>query len=147
VELLTGQEEFAMSSSSPAARRTLTVAIAISAAALAAACSSPTEPSTRTVEFVVDVDGERFVIRTSDPETIQLGQANLEGRNTRFPMGTLAPGDGGFNVPWTWHLEPDSVRFVEVAIEICDGRPSYVETHRSDYTTYCPWGGRVVARR
>lgn len=114
---------------------------------LAAGCSNPTSPAPSFAEFVVDVSGERFVIRTSDAQTIQLAEDNRLGRNTRFPMGTLRPGNGGFNAPWTWHLEPSSVRFVEVAIELCDGRPSYVETHQSDYPTYCPWGARVVARR
>jgi hypothetical protein len=35
----------------------------------------------------------------------------------------------------------------EAAIELCDGRPSCVETHLSDYATYCPWGARIVAER
>lgn len=112
----------------------------------AAACESETDPSPF-ADFVVDVAGERFVVRTSDEETIQLADDNRLGRNNRFPIGTLRPGDGGFNAPWTWHLEPDSVRFVEVAIEVCDGRPSYVETHQAEYSTYCPWGARVVERR
>jgi hypothetical protein len=109
-------------------------------------CSSPTQP-TSVQEFVVDVDGERFVVRASDPETIQLAEENLQRRNQRFPMGTLRSGHGGFNSPWTWHLDPATVRFVEVAIEVCDGRPSYVEANQSDFPTYCPWGARVVARR
>lgn len=109
--------------------------------------SSPTNPSPGVAEFVLDVDGERFAIRTSDPETIRLAEENRQGRNRRFPMGTLKPGDGGFNAPWTWHLDPASVRFVEAAIEVCDGRPSYVETHQAEFTSYCPWGARVVARR
>lgn len=112
----------------------------------AAACDSETDPSPF-ADFVVDVAGERFVVRTSDGETIQLADDNRLGRNNRFPIGTLRPGTGGFNAPWTWHLEPESVRFVEVAIEVCDGRPSYVETHQADYSTYCPWGARVIERR
>lgn len=113
---------------------------------LAGSCATPTEP-TRATEFVVDVSGERFVVRTSDPETIQLATDNRLGRNGRFPIGTLKPGDGGFNAPWTWHLDPASVRFVEAAIEVCDGRPSYVERHQAEFPTYCPWGARVVSER
>ena len=111
------------------------------------ACSGATGPSAGQAEFVIDVVGERFVVRISDSETIQLAEDNRLGRNTRFPIGSLRPGNGGFNAPWTWHLDPESVRFVEVAIEVCDGRPSYVETHQSEYASYCPWGGRVVERR
>ena len=123
--------------------------MAVLAAALlfgVTACAGPTEPSP-IAEFVVDVAGEQFVVRTSDAETIQLAEDRLQGRNQRFPLGTLRPGNGGFNAPWTWHLDPATVRFVEAAIEICDGRPSYVEAHQSDFPTYCPWGARVLARR
>jgi hypothetical protein len=110
------------------------------------ACSGPTEPSAVS-EFVVEVAGERFTLRLTDAATIQMAEANLAGRNQRFPLGPLRAGHGGFNAPWTWHMDPAQTRFVEVAIELCDGRPSYVESHQSDYATYCPWGARVVARR
>jgi hypothetical protein len=36
---------------------------------------------------------------------------------------------------------------VDSAIELCDGRPSYIEAHQDDYPVYCPWGARIVARR
>ena len=128
--------------------KTLVTGLVVAASTLAATtCSSPTTPTPPVAEFVVDVVGERFTVRTSDPETIRLADENRQGRNQRFPIGTLRPGDGGFNAPWTWHLEPSSVRFVEAAIEVCDGRPSYVEGHQSEFPTYCPWGAKVVAKR
>ena len=67
--------------------------------------------------------------------------------NNKHPNGRIAPGNGGFNTPWSWHFVPETVRMVDVSIEVCDGTPSYVETHRSDYllSGYCPWGARVVA--
>jgi hypothetical protein len=90
---------------------------------------------------------ERFVLRLTDPDAIRLAQANLDGANTRFPLGTVRRGNGGFNQPWSWHLDPAGTTLVDLAIEICDGRPSYLETHLDEYPTYCPWGGRVVERR
>jgi hypothetical protein len=122
-------------------------AAAVAVSVILAGCSGPTGPSPAAVDFIVDVDGERFVVRTSDQETIRLADENRQGRNQRFPIGRLKPGDGGFNAPWTWHLDPATVDFVEAAIEVCDGRPSYVETHQADYPSYCPWGARVVGRR
>jgi hypothetical protein len=128
--------------------KTLVTGLIVAASAVAAnACSSPTTPTPAVAEFIVDVDGERFTVRASDAETIRLADENRLGRNQRFPIGALRPGNGGFNAPWTWHLEPSSVRFVEAAIEVCDGRPSYVEAHQSDFATYCPWGAKVVAKR
>lgn len=115
--------------------------------ALAAACSNPAGPGERGADFVVDVAGERFVLRLTDPETIQLAEDNRLGRNQRFPLGPLRAGNGGFNAPWAWHLDPVATRFVETTAEVCDGLPSYVQAHQDAYPSYCPWGARVVARR
>lgn len=99
--------------------------------------------------FLVDVVGERFVIYVTDEETIRLAEDNLRGLNNLFPTGELERGDGGFNRPWSWHLRPDTVRLVEVSIELCDGLPSHVE-HDLYYWVdtvgrYCPWSGRIIA--
>jgi hypothetical protein len=62
--------------------------------------------------------------------------------------GKLARGDGGFNQPWGWHLEPATVRMAEVSIELCDGRPSMVQEGLEYWLgtvgTFCPWGSRVI---
>jgi len=120
-----------------------TVLLALSV--LLPACSD--DPSEVEAEFVVSVADETFVMRVRDPETIRLAQENIERRNQRFPIGALLRGDGGFNAPWSWHLDPAQVRMTEIAIEVCDGRPSYVEAHLADFPTYCPWGARVIRRR
>ena len=100
------------------------------------------------MDFVVAVDQETFVLRTTDAETIRLATENIAGRSRRFPLGPLVSGDGGFNRPWSWHFDPDRVRLVEAAIEVCDGRPSYVEAHVGDFLqAYCPWGARIVSVR
>jgi hypothetical protein len=115
--------------------------------AVLASCSSSTEPSDGPADFLVDVAGETFVLRVSDPETIRLARENLAGGDARFPAGPLRSGSGGFNAPWSWHLDPGATRMVEVAIEVCDGRPSYVEAHQGDFPQYCPWGARITAER
>jgi hypothetical protein len=115
--------------------------------AVLASCSSSTEPSDGPADFLVDVAGETFVLRVSDPETIRLARENLAGDDARFPAGPLRSGSGGFNAPWSWHLDPGATRMVEVAIEVCDGRPSYVEAHQGDFPQYCPWGARITAER
>jgi hypothetical protein len=30
-------------------------------------------------------------------------------------------------------------------MEVCDGRPSYVDAHLDQYPTYCPWNARIVS--
>lgn len=109
--------------------------------------STPTAPPPGAADFIVDVDGERFVLRLTDPTSIELAENNRLGRNQRFPSGPLQRGNGGFNSPWTWHFDPAATRMVEAAIEVCDGRPSYIERHQSEFPSYCPWGARVIGRR
>jgi len=118
---------------------------ALALGALLSGCSSG--PSDMGADFVVSVDDESFVLRVHDAETIRLARENLEGRNHAFPIGPLRAGDGGFNAPWSWHFDPEEVRMTEAAVEVCDGRPSYVESHPSDFATYCPWAARVVRER
>jgi hypothetical protein len=98
-------------------------------------------------DFVIAVGTETFVLRTGDPETIRIAHLVLQGKSSAFPLGPLRAGDGGWNAPWSWHLDPAQTRMVEAAIEVCDGTPSYVEAHVEDFPTYCPWEGRVVAVR
>ena len=113
------------------------------------ACSDddgPTGPERGRI-FQVRVGADEFRMRVTDPDTIQLAMDNLAGRNSKFPNGPIVAGDGGFNAPWTWHLVPESVRMVDASIELCDGSPSYVESHRAEYfaSGYCPWAARVFA--
>jgi hypothetical protein len=114
---------------------------------LLAVCSSSAPAPVRS-DFVVAVGSESFVLRASDPETVRRGLGNMRGENRMFPIGPLRPGDGGFNAPWSWHFDPDRVRMTEIAIEVCDGRPSCVEEQLQDFLAgYCPWGARVVGVR
>jgi sterol desaturase/sphingolipid hydroxylase (fatty acid hydroxylase superfamily) len=111
-------------------------------------CSDEGRAARPYAEFLVAVGRETFVLRATDPETIRLAQESFNGRHTPFPIGPLRRGDGGFNAPWSWHFDPDRVRMAEIAIEVCDGQPSYVEQHVEDFLGgYCPWSGRVVALR
>jgi hypothetical protein len=114
------------------------------------ACSEDTvEPEP--VTFVIEVADEQFSVRATDPAAI----AGLEGRRVSGQrgviLGQLASGDGGFNNPWSWHLEPGSIEVPDAAIEVCDGRPSMVESDTSYWIgtvgQFCPWDARVVSRQ
>jgi hypothetical protein len=109
--------------------------------------SCSTEPDSSYAEFVVQVETESFVARIADPAAILQFRQAMAGSRAGFPAGPLRPGDGGFNSPWSWHLDPGETSLVEAAIEVCDGMPSYVETHQSEFPAYCPWGARIVAER
>lgn len=109
-----------------------------------AACSDANGPR---ADFLVAVGSDQFVVRTTDPDTIAAFRAVVAGQRTGFPIGPLRAGDGDFNAPWTWHFDEDKVRLTEVAVEVCDGTPSFVETHLSDFPTYCPWSAHILSER
>jgi hypothetical protein len=75
---------------------------------------------------------------------VEAARAARTGRLAHIPNGRIVAGSG-VNTGWSWHLE--DVEFVEVAIEICDGRPSDVEREGVSYGggRFCPWGAVIVS--
>jgi hypothetical protein len=61
----------------------------------------------------------------------------------RWVLGAPRRGDGGFNAPWTWHIDPASVSFAEVTIEACQTTASAVEEDLEYWIGFgqvCIWG-------
>jgi hypothetical protein len=101
----------------------------------------------------------RFVFRdplTQDVVTLEItnsegrGQAEalLSSGEAQWALGTLKRGDGGFNGPWTWHIDPATVTFAEVTIEACQTAMSAIDDDLDywiDFGQVCIWG--VVERR
>ena len=102
------------------------------------------KPAPKIAYFLVKVADQSFVLGISDDKVVNDAMDCLAGKKTLFPSGTIVPGDGGFNIGYGWHLDPATVRLVEVAMEVCDGLPSDVGSITSK--TYCPWRGRIVER-
>ena len=122
---------------------------------LAATCGGPTRPGATPLQGGIvatfDVAGEQFRAWMTNPATIQQVLALRPGAShVPFPNGRLRAGSGtaNHNAPYSWHLDPDDTQMVEVTIELCDGRPSYVEQNRDafirDVGRYCPWGATLV---
>jgi hypothetical protein len=121
----------------------------------AAACeSSPTENAddrrgTRT--FVIDVTGTRFTLRAADPEAIDALRARMRSGERGVILGRIQRGDGGFNAPWSWHIDPATVEVPDMSMELCDGQPSFVEENVDEFVDtvkyYCPWSAKVVEER
>jgi hypothetical protein len=133
----------------------LVAAVAIVVAATD--CGSPNAPSRPDAIFQVRAcrgsrlapDGQVFRILLRDSTVIAQARALIGSSTRRIVLGTLAQGNGGFNTAWNWHLDPDTVRFPEVAIELCDGCPSDVEATGVTYGggTFCPWTSEIIAEQ
>ncbi|HUF71163.1 MAG TPA: hypothetical protein VMM79_21115 [Longimicrobiales bacterium] len=123
--------------------------LAALAVAVTVACEDDTlEPLP--VTFVIEVVDEHFTVRATELDAIaDLEQRRLSGQ-TGVITGDLVTGDGGFNSPWSWHIEPGTVEVADLAIELCDGRPSMVEADIDYWINtvgrFCPWSARVISR-
>src|SRR5215212_9514731 len=98
-----------------------------------------------------EVGGERFRVWTTNPKTIHDLHELQQGTSTaNIPDGRIlyGPGRAKHNAPYHWHLDPQDITMAEVAIEVCDGLPSYVEENVDEFVEgvgrYCPWAARLV---
>ncbi len=97
------------------------------------------------------VGQDRFRVWVTNPvaaNTIMELQAGTSLAN--IPNGSIRQGPGveNHNAPWNWHLDSNDIEMAELTTEVCDGAPSYVETHLNDYLQigrYCPWGAQLVS--
>ena len=94
--------------------------------------------------------GETFKVLIRDPQVIAEAERLISSGERRILSGKVERGDGGFNDPWSWHLNPDSVEFADITIELCDGCPHYLEEDLEYWTKtvgyYCPWSTEIVKR-
>lgn len=109
--------------------------------------------SKTSADFLVGVVGEHFVIRLTKPELIEIARARIKGTKPQgIVSGRLIESDGGFNAGnggknWSWHLDPDSVQFPQLTTEVCDGKPSDVESNKDHWINsvkmFCPWNAKI----
>lgn len=110
---------------------------------------SPSRPAgTDAVVVTIRTAGdEEYRILLTEPEDIAIAEALQAGEEAPpIPNGMIVRGgDGGVNVGYSWHIDPNSVEFAEFTVELCDGRPSYVEEGSLTGERFCPWSAEVVA--
>ena len=123
-------------------RRLVTAAFLLSVVAWGCT-DGPTSPS-QTAVVTFGVAGETFRVQLVGGKQLEAARAAQGGGPVRIPNGRIVPG-AGVNSGWSWHLE--DLEFVEVTIELCDGRPSDVERQGTQFGggRFCPWGARVIA--
>ncbi|CAN5749236.1 hypothetical protein BH24CHL5_BH24CHL5_07510 [soil metagenome] len=104
-------------------------------------------PGTPTVAYIAtfDVEGEEYRILLTDPVDIAIAQDLLAGEGgPTIPNGLIVYGDPGVNTDWSWHIDPESLEFADLTMEVCDGLPSDVEDGTLTSERYCPWGAALV---
>ncbi len=88
---------------------------------------------------------EQFRLLVTDADQIEHVRELLAGgEEGRIPNGVIVRGETGVNEGWSWHIDPDSLEFADMTIEVCDGLPSHVEDGTLTSDRYCPWSARVI---
>jgi hypothetical protein len=130
---------------------TLKVVIAVVALAvafsgvvvLALAVSSASQSNPIATFQVVD---EQYKIELATPELVAHAEALLAGEAVAsIPNGVVVRDDPGPNAPWSWHIDPATLEFADMTIEVCDGLPSYVEDGTVTSDQFCPWSAEIVS--
>jgi len=107
-------------------------------------------PLTTPKLFQIQVVKERFVVKLITEHQLQMAHDLISHpERRRILIGRLAAGDDGYNrdpltkQSWSWHLVPETIQFVELATEVCDGLPSDIENNLPYWIDtvgrFCPW--------
>ncbi|NRQ34486.1 calmodulin-binding protein [Nonomuraea sp. NN258] len=103
---------------------------------------------------MTDTDGRsRFIIKLTDEAKIAHARRILSGeeRDRIHVHGRIIKRPVPYNPGWSYHLNPDTIGFFEVAIEVCDSSMQYLEDHLDEAGGaflpgghWCPWSSRLV---
>lgn len=102
---------------------------------------------------MTDITRETFVIALTDPAKIRHARDLVSGASSDRPhvIGRITKRTAPYNPRWSYHLNPDTIDFFDVAIEVCDATTPYLEDHLDEAggaflpaLVWCPWSSRLV---
>jgi len=97
---------------------------------------------------------QQFVVKITNPSVIQQARALLSIPEPERPhvRGIVVKAPSYFNAPWSFHLDPVSIGFFEISVEVCDASTSEVDGHLTQVgeaflpdNVWCPWSSRLLA--
>ncbi|WP_246006817.1 calmodulin-binding protein [Actinomadura pelletieri] len=100
-----------------------------------------------------DITRQEAVVQLTDSANIEHARALVSGQTADQPhiLGRIIKRTAPYNPRWSFHYDPGTVRFFDVAIEVCDATIPYVEDHLDEAggaflpgLVWCPWTSRLV---
>jgi hypothetical protein len=100
-----------------------------------------------------DSSEKEFIIRLTSDERIAEARRILAGeeKSAVHVMGSVRKQRADYNPGWSFHLDPDSVTFFALAVEVCDASMTYVEDHLDEACgeflpgcVWCPWSSKLT---
>jgi hypothetical protein len=100
-----------------------------------------------------DSTGSNFVIKLTDPARIAEARDIVANHERKIVIGRIIKYPAAYNPRWSFHYNPDTVSFADMAIEVCDATIPYVEDHLDEAggaflpgLVWCPWSGRLTSQ-
>jgi len=101
---------------------------------------------------ISDASSEDFIAEIRNPQTIESARLQISGEEPlKGVTGIIIPTRVDYNPNYSFHYDPNTVEFFEVAIEVCDSTFQYTEEHLAEAGgaflpgfRLCPWSSRVV---
>jgi hypothetical protein len=100
-----------------------------------------------------DVTGSNFVIKLTDPTRIAEARNIVAHHEPKIVIGRIVKSPAAYNPHWSFHYNPDTIDFADMAIEVCDATTPYVEDHLDEAggaflpgLIWCPWSGRLTSQ-
>jgi hypothetical protein len=99
-----------------------------------------------------DRSGE-FVFMLTKDDLIAHARRVLNGEEQMevHVNGRIIKKKAPYNPKWSFHFDPDTIRFFTQAIEVCDANIQYVEDHLDEACgaflpgcNWCPWSSRLT---
>ncbi|CAM4510829.1 MULTISPECIES: BP74-related protein [Myxococcus] len=94
-----------------------------------------------------------FIVELSDEKTISHARKILSGeeKNEVHVHGRIIKRAAAYNPRFSFHLDPNTIRFFAMAIEVCDANMTYVEDHLDEAGGaflpgghWCPWDSKLT---
>ncbi|MFI6995761.1 calmodulin-binding protein [Nonomuraea wenchangensis] len=129
------------------------LAVLAALATLSVATPAPVQAAAPAYFVMTDITRENFVVQLTDPVKIQHARDLISGTATNEPhvLGRILKRSAPYNPRWSYQLNPDTISFFDVAIEVCDATIPYVEDYLDEAggaflpgLVWCPWTSRLV---
>ncbi len=117
--------------------------------AFLSACQGASDPGPAYFKIAGATEADTFVIALADPALIAEARAQAAGEDpVKHVTGLVVAEAAPYNAPWSFHLDPASITFAEMSIEVCDAATSYVEEHLAEVGgAFLPGGRWCPCRR
>jgi hypothetical protein len=100
-----------------------------------------------------DYSGKEFIIQLNNQQRIDEARRILSGdeQMSVHVMGRIRKMPAPYNPGWDFHLDPDTITFFTMAIEVCDASIMYVNDHLDEACgsflpgcMWCPWSSKLT---